>query len=144
VIHWHYFYKPSARVTRLAIELGIWRGIVARREYTQYNHQGKAWCRRRYVVSRTFYRPDRQSSASRLIGELTFSSLRPSEHNHGSGCSLPFCCQNLRVIPNTHLPQQYLLGNNPPFHRTLMAENFGLMDRVWTSAILSSFSPGHK
>ena len=26
--HWHYFYKPSARVTRLAIELGIWRGIV--------------------------------------------------------------------------------------------------------------------
>jgi hypothetical protein len=28
VIHWHYFYKPSARVTRLAIELGIWRGIV--------------------------------------------------------------------------------------------------------------------
>jgi hypothetical protein len=32
VIHWHYFYKLSARITRLAIELGIRRGIVGLEE----------------------------------------------------------------------------------------------------------------
>jgi hypothetical protein len=110
--------------------LWLKEGIIIRRELGAEE----------YIASRTFYTPG-QNTPCHLIGELTSSSLRPREHNHGLVCSLPLCRQSLCVIPNTHLPQQYLLGNNPPFHRTLTAANFGLVDRVWTFAIVSIFSP---
>jgi hypothetical protein len=81
------------------------------------------------------------SDGARIWRYLVGVSSHRAFHVTGMGVSLPLCRQSLRVIPNTHLPQQYLLGNNPPFHRTLTAANFGLVDRVWTFAIVSIFSP---
>ena len=107
----------------------------AQKEHTLH---GEGLCKTEDIASRTFYRPDRQRAACHLTGELTLLKQQSAEHNHGSGFSLPFCCQNLRDIPNTSpawtVPRPYVLRNKVLFHRTLTAVKSGLVDRVWTFA----------